>query len=142
MLGSLITFLSTRDSIVVATVAVVGAVVAVALLVALARAIREQLRAERPPRERPLADPPPAPRDDPSPPALEEGTPDLRRRWQFVVTWTESVKTTGPPRSRGEYTDWNFLTASDRPCARRAASSSKVKRWTNRVGSSFCCQAA
>jgi hypothetical protein len=59
-----------RSDILMLTFAVAGAILVAALAVALLRAVREQVRAERPPRERPLGTPPPAPKDDPPPPPV------------------------------------------------------------------------
>ena len=61
-------FLLDRNNIVMATMAIVGGIVLVALAVALVRALREEAREGRMPRERPLPTPPPPPEGDPPPP--------------------------------------------------------------------------
>jgi hypothetical protein len=61
------------DMIAMLTFATAGAIILGALVVALVRAVRDQRRLERPPRERPLETPPPAPDDDgPAPPLHRE----------------------------------------------------------------------
>jgi hypothetical protein len=50
---------------------IIGVVVVIAVAVGLFRAVREQWRAEHPPRQRPLPAPPPPPRVDPPPKPLD-----------------------------------------------------------------------
>ena len=50
---------------------IIGVVVVIAVAVGLFRAVREQWRAEHPPRQRPLPAPPPSPKIDPPPKPLD-----------------------------------------------------------------------